>query len=105
MIWFGAVRRSIQAGIWPRRRSPSKPFGFTDSIEASPVDHVASLEDLVSDLDSGAVDLLLILGGNPVFNAPVELGLADRIEKARVRAHLSLYEDETTAVCQWSLPE
>ena len=77
----------------------------TDSIEASPVDHVASLEDLVSDLDSGAVDLLLILGGNPVFNAPVELGLADRIEKTRVRAHLSLYEDETTAVCQWSLPE
>ena len=77
----------------------------TDSIEASPVDHVASLEDLVSDLDSGAVDLLLILGGNPVFNAPVELGLADRIEKARVRAHLSLYEDETSEICQWHLPE
>jgi len=82
-----------------------KTVFYTDPIEASPVDQVASLEDLVSDLDSGTVDLLLILGGNPVFNAPVELGLKDRIEKARVRAHLSLYEDETSEVCQWRLPE
>jgi len=82
-----------------------KTVFYTDSIEASPVDHVASLEDLVSDLDSGMVDLLLILGGNPVFNAPVELGLADRIQKARVRAHLSLYEDETSEICHWRLPE
>jgi molybdopterin-containing oxidoreductase family iron-sulfur binding subunit len=78
---------------------------YTEPIEASPVDQVASLEDLVSDLDSGSVDLLLILGGNPAFNAPVELGLADRLQKARVRAHLSLYEDETSEVCQWRLPE
>ena len=54
--------------------------------------------DLVKDLDAGAVDLLLILGGNPVFNAPVELGMRDRIQKARMRVHLSLYEDETSAV-------
>ena len=82
-----------------------KTVFYTDPIEASPVDQVASLEDLVSDLDSGAVDLLLILGGNPVFNAPVELGLADRFQKARVRAHLSLYDDETSEICQWHLPE
>jgi molybdopterin-containing oxidoreductase family iron-sulfur binding subunit len=45
------------------------------------------------------------VGGNPVFTAPVELGMRDRILKARLRAHLSLYRDETTEVCQWSLPE
>jgi len=82
-----------------------KTVFYTDPIEASPVDQVASLEDLVSDLDGGGVDLLLILGGNPVFNAPVELGLADRIQKSSVRAHLSLYENETSEVCQWHLPE
>jgi len=82
-----------------------KTVFYTDPIEASPVDQVASLEDLVSDLDAGAVDLLLILGGNPVFSAPVELGLGERLQKARVRAHLSLYEDETSEVCQWRLPE
>ena len=31
--------------------------------------------------------------------------MRDRIQKARVRVHLSLYDDETTEVCQWQLPE
>src|SRR5436189_2768088 len=47
---------------------------YTAPVEANPVDQLASLHDLVKDLDAGAVDLLLILGGNPVFTAPVELG-------------------------------
>ena len=82
-----------------------KTVFYTDPIEANPVDQVASLQDLAKDLDSGAVDLLLVLGGNPVFTAPVELGMRDRIQKATLRAHLSQYEDETSAVCQWCLPE
>jgi molybdopterin-containing oxidoreductase family iron-sulfur binding subunit len=78
---------------------------YTDPIEANPVDQLASLQDLVKDLDAHAVDLLLILGGNPVFNSPVEMGMRDRIQQAALRVHLSLYHDETSAVCQWSLPE
>ncbi len=82
-----------------------KTVFYTDPIEANPVDQLASLQDLVKDLDAGAVDLLLILGGNPAFNAPVELGMRDRLQKAKVRAHLSLYENETSELCQWHLPE
>jgi molybdopterin-containing oxidoreductase family iron-sulfur binding subunit len=82
-----------------------KTVFYTDPIEAGPVDQVASLEALVRDLDTGAVDLLLVLGGNPVFNAPVEMGMRDRIQKARLRVHLSQYNDETSNVCHWHLPE
>ena len=82
-----------------------KTVFYTDPIEASPADQVASLQDLVKDLDAGAVDLLLVLGGNPVFNAPVEIGMRDRIQKAKLRAHLSLFADETSEFCQWHLPE
>ncbi len=82
-----------------------KTVFYTDPIEADPKDQLDSLNDLVKDLDAGAVELLLILGGNPVFNSPVELGMRDRIQKAKTRVHLSLYEDETSAVCQWHLPE
>ena len=81
-----------------------KTVFYTDPVEANPVDQVASLHDLVKDLDAGAVDLLLILGGNPVYNAPVELGLRDRMKKAKLRIHLDLYEDETSELCQWHLP-
>src|SRR5664279_1363120 len=42
----------------------------TDPIEAGslgqPVDQVASLQDLVKDLDAGAVEVLIVIGGNPV---------------------------------------
>ncbi len=51
-----------------------KTVMVTDSIEANPVDQTASLKDLIADLDAGQVDLLLILGGNPVFNAPADWG-------------------------------
>ncbi len=78
---------------------------YTDPVEANPTDQLASLQDLVKDLDAGAVDLLLILGGNPAFTAPVELGMRDRLQKARMRVHLSLYDNETSEVCQWHLPE
>ena len=77
---------------------------YTDPVEASPVDQVASLYDLVKDLDAGTVDLLLILGGNPAYNAPVELGFRDRLKKAGLRVHLSLHEDETSELCHWHLP-
>ena len=82
-----------------------KTVFYTDPIEANPVDQVASLQDLVKDLDAGAVDLLLVVGGNPVFTAPVEWGMGDRIQKARLRVHLSLYHNETSEVCQWHVPE
>ncbi len=78
---------------------------YTDPIEANPVDQLASLQDLAKDLDAGSVDLLLILGGNPVFTAPADLDMRARIAKAATRVHLSMYNDETSAVCQWHLPE
>jgi len=77
---------------------------YTDPVEPHPVFQVESLYDLVKDLDAGTVDLLLILGGNPAFNAPVELGFRDRLKKAALRVHLSLQEDETSELCHWHLP-
>jgi molybdopterin-containing oxidoreductase family iron-sulfur binding subunit len=82
-----------------------KTVFYTDPIEVGSIDQAASLEDLVNDLDAGSVELLLILGGNPAFNGPVELGLRDRLAKARHSVHLSLYEDETSEICEWRLPE
>jgi MoCo/4Fe-4S cofactor protein with predicted Tat translocation signal len=82
-----------------------KTLFYTDPVEAEPVNQLGSLQDLVKDLDAGAVDLLLILGGNPAFTAPVEFGMRDRLKKAKLRIRLGMYEDETSEVCQWQLPE
>ena len=78
---------------------------FTATLEQKPVDQWADLQALVSDLKSGQVDLLLIMGGNPVYSAPAALNLRGVLQQAKVRVRLGLYDDETSEVCQWLVPE
>ncbi len=78
---------------------------LTDPVEAEPVDQLGSIRDLVTDLHAGRVDTLLILGGNPVFDAPGDLAFAEAVQRAAFRAQLSLYEDETSAYCTWHVNE
>lgn len=78
---------------------------YTDPVEANPVDGIASLRELVSDMESGQVDLLLVLGGNPVYDSPADLNFAEAMLKVPLRIHLSLYKDETSELCQWNIPE
>jgi len=82
-----------------------KTVVYTAPIEAEPVNQLESLRDLVADMNAGKVDLLLILSGNPVYTAPADLRFADAMAKVQLRAHLSLYDDETSALCQWQIPE
>jgi molybdopterin-containing oxidoreductase family iron-sulfur binding subunit len=78
---------------------------YTETAEAEPVNQLESIRDLVADMNAGKVDLLVIVGGNPVYSAPVDLKFADALGKVQLRAHLSLYDDETSALCQWQIPE
>ncbi len=82
-----------------------KTVVYTGPVEANPVDGNASLRELVADMNSGQVDVLLILGGNPVYNAPADLDFAAAIRKTPLRIHLNLYKDETSELCQWHIPE
>jgi molybdopterin-containing oxidoreductase family iron-sulfur binding subunit len=82
-----------------------KTVVLTASLEQKPVDQYADLQALVSDLNSNQVDLLLILGGNPVFDAPASLNLRGAIQLAKQRIRLGFYDDETSEVCQWLIPE
>jgi molybdopterin-containing oxidoreductase family iron-sulfur binding subunit len=78
---------------------------YTDPAEANPVDQGASLKDLVNDLNTNQVDVLVIVGGNPVYDAPAELDFATAMGKAPLRIHLGLYQNETAARCQWHVNE
>jgi molybdopterin-containing oxidoreductase family iron-sulfur binding subunit len=78
---------------------------YTKPIEVRPTDQTESLRDLVQDLESDGVEILIILGGNPVFTAPVDFQFKAAMQKAPLRVHLSLYQDETSRQCHWHLPE
>ncbi len=78
---------------------------YTDPIEARPVDQAQSLQALAEDMEQGRVEVLVILGGNPVLTAPVDYDFTERLQKVPLRFHLSLYQDETSRQCHWHLPE
>src|SRR5580700_6925959 len=78
---------------------------FTQSLEAKPADQWADLRALLADLHGGQVDLLLILGGNPVYSSPPELNLRGAIQMAKMRVRLAEHIDETSEVCQWLIPQ
>jgi molybdopterin-containing oxidoreductase family iron-sulfur binding subunit len=78
---------------------------YTDAIESAPVDHLKSIRELTADMDAGHVDLLIILGGNPVYTAPVDVPFGQALGKVQTRVHLSLHEDETSELCHWQIPQ
>ena len=67
-------------------------------------DSATDLRTLATDLDAGKVDTLLILGGNPVYDAPGDLKFAERLGKAKNTIHLASHVDETSEKCTWHLP-
>ncbi len=64
----------------------------------------AGLQGLVSEMASGAVETLVILGGNPVYQSPAVLGFAGALKKVKNSVHVSLYQDETSSLCSWHVP-
>src|SRR5258706_4876505 len=49
---------------------------------------IDQLRELVTDIDGGKVKLLVILGGNPVYNTPSDVKLsAERMDKVGLRVH------------------
>jgi MoCo/4Fe-4S cofactor protein with predicted Tat translocation signal len=83
----------------------AKTVVYSEPIEANPTDQMASLRELVKDMEAGAVRMLLMLSGNPVFTAPVDLGFAEKLARVPLRIHSDLYENETSAYCHWHIPE
>ena len=78
---------------------------YTDPVEAAGMDQTAALRQLVDEMRTGQVEVLAILGGNPVYTAPADLGFADALGRVGLSFHLGLFEDETSAQCQWHIPE
>jgi molybdopterin-containing oxidoreductase family iron-sulfur binding subunit len=63
-----------------------------------------TLAELVDAMRAGAVDTLLIVDGNPAYDAPAALGFERALQQVRFSVHAGLYPDETARACVWHLP-
>ena len=76
---------------------------YSDPAELAPTDQPTGLQQLVADMNAGKVDMLVILEGNPVYTAPVDLGFEQAMGKVATNVHLSCYRNETTRFSQWHI--
>jgi MoCo/4Fe-4S cofactor protein with predicted Tat translocation signal len=77
----------------------------TEPVEVRPVDQAGSVAELVSAMNRGEVETLIILGGNPAFDAPADLQFAEAMSRVRSKIHLTAHSNETSELCNWRLPE
>ncbi len=63
--------------------------------------HGRSLAELVAAIEGGGVDTLVVLDGNPVYNAPGDVDMRALLEGVPTTVHLGLYADETALACDW----
>ncbi len=59
---------------------------------------------LVDDMQAGTLDALFMIGVNPVYDMPEELGFAQALNSVPDSVHLGLHVDETARASTWHVP-
>jgi molybdopterin-containing oxidoreductase family iron-sulfur binding subunit len=72
-------------------------------VSSLPRNQIA-FDDLVEELHRGAVELLVVLGGNPRYDAPADFDFADAFDKVKLRVHHSVSFNETSRHSHWHVP-
>ncbi|MHC4421078.1 MAG: TAT-variant-translocated molybdopterin oxidoreductase [Planctomycetota bacterium] len=80
--------------------------GRTVRYTAQPgaVPQAASIKALAGEIAAGRVTTLVIIGGNPAYDAPADLDFAAALQTVAASVHLSLYDNETSRLCTWHVP-
>ncbi|HTQ09362.1 MAG TPA: hypothetical protein VMI31_04765, partial [Fimbriimonadaceae bacterium] len=74
------------------------------TMDDSPMTQADGLKELVNDLNAKQVDALVMIGGNPVYNAPTDFQFGNAMKNCPLTVHHGLYADETSDLCTWHLP-
>jgi Fe-S-cluster-containing dehydrogenase component len=81
-----------------------------NGVTISPVPPLAlpakriGFRELVEEMHGSAVELLIVLGGNPRYDAPADFDFAVAFEKVKLRVHHSVYFNETSRHSHWHIP-
>jgi molybdopterin-containing oxidoreductase family iron-sulfur binding subunit len=68
------------------------------------VPETGTLAELARALADGKVQTLVVLGGNPAYNAPADLDFPALIKRAATTIRLGSHADETSQLATWHLP-
>jgi Fe-S-cluster-containing dehydrogenase component len=94
--WVHALAHAVNAAI-----------GASAVVELRPAPPEVSekgIGELTAAMRDGKVQTLLVIGGNPAFNAPADLAFRRELEKVPTKIRLGLFHDHTSEACDWHLP-
>ena len=60
-----------------------------------------SLKAVCEGISDGSIETLVIVGGNPVYSAPIDYDFAGKLTAVKNSIHLSMYRNETSLKCNW----
>jgi MoCo/4Fe-4S cofactor protein with predicted Tat translocation signal len=89
---------NVQLGAVGHTVTYHRPVAATNRGEGS------SLSALTTAMQGRQVESLLILDGNPVFDAPADLDFVAALASVKWSVHVGVYADETSAACTWHVP-
>ncbi|QEA39572.1 4Fe-4S dicluster domain-containing protein [Pistricoccus aurantiacus] len=122
--WLDALVKDLRdqgsaALVVPGDQQPPEVHAIAQAINATlgafgstvafiePVDASYSqdpLDELVNAMHAGKVHSLVMMGVNPAYSAPAELGFANACEQVDWRIHWGETHNETARLCHWHIP-
>jgi molybdopterin-containing oxidoreductase family iron-sulfur binding subunit len=81
----------------------SVTYGPSPIVEAGEGTH--GLDALVQAIDAAEVGTLVIVGGDPVYAAPADLDLGERLRSVPTTAYVGTRHTATARACAWTAPE
>ncbi len=76
---------------------------YTQSIAGVPAEQMTDLKTLVAAMNAGTVKWLLMLGVNPLYNAPADVDFQSAFSKVPNTVHLGTHVDETGFNSTWHI--
>jgi molybdopterin-containing oxidoreductase family iron-sulfur binding subunit len=95
------IVHAIVAGINQALSSTAVSYIKSDKVDSG----LEGLKTLTTEMASGQVSTLVILGGNPAYTAPADVQFAVAVSKVANSIHLGIDDDETAAAVKWHVPE
>ena len=76
-----------------------------DTDEDTKAPQSDELRRLVSDMSSGSLDALLMIGVNPVYDRPGEIDFEAALQRVETSIHVGAHYDETATLSTWHVPQ
>ncbi len=100
-----AVVHALAHAINENLGSAGTTVTHIEPVEVTPANQMDSIKKLTEDINAGKVKTLVIVGGNPAYNTPADLGFAEAMLKVGRVIHLADSMNETSIRSHWVVPQ